>query len=225
MLRVFIGWDARESAAFHACVSSILRHASQPVFIVPLVKEVLPVKKKEGSNDFNRSRFLVPYLCGFNGWALYLDCDVLLRDDIVNLFNMKDPFCDVMVVKHDYQTKHETKYLGNANENYPRKNWSSVILWNCGNFPNHVLTPEFVEDKSGHYLHRFLWLNDGRIGALPKEWNWLVGEYDHNDNAKLLHYTVGSPCFPEYKDCDHSQEWHEEFQRVITPCLLSKAES
>lgn len=221
MLRIFIGYDPGEAAAFTTCVGSLIRHASQPLEITPLALNTLPFyreRRKDGSTSFVYSRFLVPYLCGFQGWALYMDCDMLVREDIAKLFHLALHDKDVMVAKHDYRTKHPNKFRGNKNEDFPRKNWSSLILWNCGNYPNRVLTPEFVENQSGHYLHRFQWLNERRIGEVPLTWNWLVSEYPHNDDAKILHYTIGSPCFTEYRDCDHAQEWHSEFQRAITPC-------
>jgi hypothetical protein len=119
-----------------------------------------------------------------------------------------------MVVKHDYKTKMKEKYLGSKNEDYPRKNWSSVILWNCNSFPNRKLTPEFVMQATGAELHRFTWLDDSRIGELPKEWNWLPDEYGTNPDAKLLHYTLGTPCFHEFADTPMSEEWHRE--RIFT---------
>ena len=217
-LRIFVGYDPREAVAYHVCCNSIIRHASVPVSITPLalntLRGVYEERHKDGSNAFIYSRFLVPYLCGFKGRALYLDGDMLVKDDVANLFGCLRHDHDVAVVKHNYTTKAAKKYLGNRNENYPRKNWSSVILWNCGNYPNHCLTPEFVAEQTGAYLHRFQWLNDGRIGELPKSWNWLVDEYEHNDDAKLLHFTLAIPAFQSYEDCDHSKEWWDEFHRV-----------
>jgi hypothetical protein len=119
-----------------------------------------------------------------------------------------------MVVKHDYKTKMKTKYLGSKNEDYPRKNWSSVILWNCSTFPNRKLTPEFVQGQPGSFLHRFSWLDDERIGELPIEWNWLPDEFGPNPDAKLLHYTLGTPSFHEFADTPQSEEWHRE--RIFT---------
>jgi hypothetical protein len=122
---------------------------------------------------------------------------------------------DVQVVKHDYKTKMPVKYLGSKNEDYPRKNWSSVILWNCSTFPNRKLTPEFVMNATGADLHRFTWLDDERIGELPPEWNWLDVEYEYNPNAKLVHYTLGTPCFHEFAtQGSFANEWHKE--RVLT---------
>ena len=213
MIRVFIGYDPREAAAYHVCSQSIIANCSEPVSITPLhlpqIRRLLGYDEKhpDGSNAFIYSRFLVPALCDFQGWALYLDGDMLVRGDLAELWALRANDKDVHVVKHDYVTRHPVKYLGAKNESYPRKNWSSVILWNCANFPNRQLTPDFVASRSGAYLHRFEWLYDGRIGDLPREWNWLVGEYEANPQAKLLHYTLGIPAFPEYRDCDHAGEW------------------
>lgn len=215
MIRVFIGFDPREAVAFHVCADSIIRNSSQPVSITPLYlphfRKVLGYDElhTDGSNSFIYSRFLVPALCDFQGWALFLDGDMLVKGDIADLWAMRDPYKDVMVVQHDYKTKAAQKYLGAKNEDYPRKNWSSVILWNCGNFPNRRLSPEFVASQTGAYLHRFQWIDyPERIGALPKEWNWLVDEYPHNDDAKLLHYTLGGPYFHDYANCDHAADWN-----------------
>ena len=214
-LRIFVGYDPREAVAFHVCVNSIIRHASVPVSITPLALDTLAgcysEQHTDASNTFVYSRFLVPYLCGFKGQALFLDGDMIVKDDVAKLFGMIRNEADVAVVKHDYATKFPVKYLGAKNEDYPRKNWSSVVLWNCANFPNRVLTPEFVSGQTGAFLHRFQWLEDWRIQGLPAEWNWLVSEQPHNDDAKLLHFTVATPCFDDYSACDHAEEWHNEF--------------
>jgi len=218
VLKVFIGYDAREAVAYHVCVNSLIRHCSSPIEIVPLALNTMPFYReahKDGSNAFIYSRFLVPYMCDFKGWALYLDGDMVVREDVAKLFDLAQMDKDVMVVKHAYKTRHPDKYLGNKNEDYPRKNWSSVILWNCENYPNRVLLPEFVERQDGSYLHRFSWLADGRIGELPAEWNWLVGEYERNDDAKLYHYTLGIPAFEEYAKCDNAEAWWDEFHKTI----------
>jgi lipopolysaccharide biosynthesis glycosyltransferase len=214
---IFIGYDPREAIAYHVCVNSIIRHASLPVAVVPVALNLLEDYKEthtDGSNNFVYSRFLIPHLMGFQGWAIFIDGDMILRDDILKLWNLRELDKDVMVVKHDYQTRANEKYLGSKNENYPRKNWSSVILWNCGSFPNRKLTPEFVQANTGAYLHRFSWINDDRIGELPSEWNWLPDEYGPNINAKLLHYTLGAPCFQEFADTPQANEWHRE--RILT---------
>jgi lipopolysaccharide biosynthesis glycosyltransferase len=150
----------------------------------------------------------------YTGWAIFIDGDMIVRGDIAELWNQRDDYKDVMVVKHDYKTRMPVKYLGAKNEDYPRKNWSSVILWNCASFPNRRLTPEFVQHSTGSELHRFSWLEDARIGELPREWNWLPDEYGPNPDAKLLHYTLGTPCFHEFADTPQGSEWHKE--RILT---------
>lgn len=214
---IFIGYDPREAIAYHTCVNSIIRHASQPVSIMPVALNLFKDYKEthnDGSNHFIYTRFLVPYLMNYTGWAIFIDGDMIVRDDIVKLWDLKNHNMDVMVVKHDYKTRMPIKYLGVKNEDYPRKNWSSVILWNCSNFPNRKLTPEFVQQSTGGFLHRFSWLEDNRIGELPPEWNWLPDEYGENSDAKLLHYTLGTPCFHEFANTPQANEWHRE--RLLT---------
>ena len=222
---VFVGYDPREAIAYHTCVNSIIRHASQPVAIIPIALNLFQDYKEthtDGSNHFIYTRFLVPHLMGFKGWAIFIDGDMIVRGDIVELWNLQEVDKDVMVVKHNYQTCMPVKYLGAKNEDYPRKNWSSVILWNCNSFPNRQLTPEFVQTSSGSFLHRFSWLDDDRIGDLPPEWNWLPDEYGPNLNAKLLHYTLGAPCFQEFADTPQGNEWHRE--RILTEYCQQRIE-
>ena len=214
---VFVGYDPREAIAYHTCVNSIIRHASHPVAIVPIALNLFQDYTEthtDGSNHFIYTRFLVPHLMEFQGWAIFIDGDMILRDDIVKLWKLKESNKDVMVVKHNYQTRMPVKYLGAKNENYPRKNWSSVILWNCNGLSNRQLTPEFVQASTGAFLHRFSWIEDNRIGELPPEWNWLPDEYGDNSDAKLLHYTLGTPCFQEFADTPQANEWHRE--RILT---------
>ena len=214
---VYIGYDPREAVAFHTCANSIIRHASQPVAIVPVALNLFSDYKEthtDGSNHFIYTRFLVPHLQEYTGWAIFIDGDMIVRDDIVKLWELQNLYMDVMVVKHDYKTRMPVKYLGAKNENYPRKNWSSVILWNCNSFPNRQLTPKFIQKSTGSELHRFSWLDDARIGELPPEWNWLPDEYGPNPAAKLLHYTLGTPCFHEFADTPMADEWHRE--RTLT---------
>lgn len=214
---IFIGYDPREAIAFHVCANSIIRNASAPVAIVPIALNLFRDYKEthtDGSNHFIYSRFLVPHLMRFKGVAVFIDGDMIVRGDIVELYHSLQSDKDVAVVKHDYETRMTEKYLGAKNENYPRKNWSSVIVWNCSNWPNRILTPEFVQSQSGSYLHRFSWLDDERIQALPPEWNWLPDEFGANPDAKLLHYTLGAPCFHEFADTPQGEEWHRE--RIFT---------
>lgn len=210
---IFIGYDPREAVAYHTCANSIIRHASKPVAIVPLALNLFEDYNEthtDGSNQFIYSRFLVPHLMNYEGHAIFIDGDMIVRDDIVKLWDMRDATKDVQVVKHNYKTKMTEKYLGAKNENYPRKNWSSVILWNCNSFPNRKLTPAFIENATGAELHRFTWIDDERIGELPREWNWLPDEYGPNPDAKLLHYTLGTPCFHDFATTPQSEEWHRE---------------
>lgn len=214
MLRVFLGFDPREAVAYHTCVQSIIDTARDPLNIA-----FTPVTgpMRDGSNAFIYARFLVPYLCGFNGSAVFLDGDMIVRHPIEDLFKLIRMDCGATVVKHDYKTKHPVKYLGNKNEDYPRKNWSSVIGWNCGFFLNRVLVPEYVAEQSGAHLHRFSWLADHQIGELPMEWNRLVMEQPVTADDKLLHYTIGTPCFAEYADCDSAEHWHAAHKRASAP--------
>lgn len=154
---------------------------------------------------------------GYKGWAVFADGDMICNADIAELYELRDESKAVMVVKHDYQTKHPIKYLGNKNEDYPRKNWSSLVLWNCGHPSNRALTPEYVASASGARLHRFAHLQDDEIGELPAGWNWLVGEYEFKNNAKILHYTLGAPCFEGYEDCDNAKDWQECLTRALCP--------
>jgi lipopolysaccharide biosynthesis glycosyltransferase len=149
----------------------------------------------------------------YSGWAIFADGDMICQADICELWDLRDKSKAVQVVKHDYQTKATKKYLGNKNENYPRKNWSSVILWNCSHPDNRLLTPEFIQNQPGSYLHRFSWLDDELIGELPIEWNWLAIEYPENPDAKLIHYTLGTPCFRDYVNESMSDNWAEVFVR------------
>lgn len=221
-LPVFIGYDAREAIAFHTCVNSIIRHSSKPVNIVPLALKTLAgyTENKDRltgykpTNDFIFSRFLVPALSEFKGWALFIDGDMILLDDISKIFDVPDKTKAVYVVKHNYKTRYPVKYLGQKNEDYERKNWSSVILFNCEHPACQKLTFEHVEKATGKYLHRFEWVSDADIGQLPIEWNWLPDELGENKDAKLLHYTAGTPCFHDFACTPMADLWHKE--RMLT---------
>ena len=216
-IKIVIGFDQRESVAYHTFCQSIIEKASSPVSFMPLAINNLSDYKEthsDKSNDFIYSRFLTPYLNQFNGWAIFADGDMICQADIKELWDLRDDTKALLVVKHDYQTKAHRKYLGNINENYPRKNWSSVILWNCGHPKHKILTPQFIANQTGKYLHRFSWLNDDEIGELPKEWNWLAIEYPENNEAKLVHYTLGTPCFREYSSTDMAEAWQDTYKRI-----------
>jgi lipopolysaccharide biosynthesis glycosyltransferase len=152
----------------------------------------------------------------FEGWAIYLDGDMVCQEDISLLWSLRDSSKAVQVVKHDYKTKSNKKYLNNINIDYPKKNWSSVIIWNCAHPKNRLLTPELISSSDGKFLHRFMWLDEEDIGEIPVEWNWLAIEYPPNPNAKLVHYTLGTPCFSEYSQTEMSDIWHSAFDSTMS---------
>ena len=216
MIRVFIGYDSREAVAFSVLSHSIHRRASQPVAIAPVMLSQLEgVFKRERnalqSTDFSFSRFLTPWMCDYQGWAIFMDCDQLVLDDIAKLWAMRDDRYAVQVVKHNHVPKEEVKFLGEKQSKYQKKNWSSVMLMNCAKC--RALTPEYVNTASGLELHQFKWLDsDSLIGEIPSRWNHLVGYDAPRTDAALVHYTTGGPYFPEYEDCEYSKEWREEFE-------------
>lgn len=210
-ISLFVGFDQREAVAYHVFCQSVIERATAPLRFTPLSQAGLRgyvERHTDGSNAFIYTRFLVPHLMGFDGWALFADGDMVCRADIAELWALRDPAKAVQVVQHEYRTKAHVKYLGNRNDDYPRKNWSSVILWNCAHAAHRVLTPEFVQSQPGSFLHRFAWLDDADIGALDPLWNWLAIEYDDNPAAKLVHYTLGTPCFRDYRDTAMAELWH-----------------
>jgi len=217
MLNIFIGWDSRETVAYHVLAHSIIRRASIPITIFPLsLTSVAGIYKRNRgpteSTEFALTRFLVPYLMNYRGMAVFMDCDMIFQADIAELVRdiNKVPFKPVYVCKHSYRSKVSQKFLGQKQTNYPRKNWSSLMVFNSQHFTAQRLTPEYVNKTSGLDLHRFAWLDDREIGALGLEWNWLVGEYQPNSKAKVLHYTLGGPWFEEYKDCGNADLWFRE---------------
>jgi hypothetical protein len=222
IIKIFIGFDQTESVAWHTLVSSIMRQSSMPLAIVPInLGNLKKIFKRERdpkqSNDFSFTRFLVPYLCDFKGYGIFLDCDMLLRCDIAEIFNVvqEQPSKAVYVVKHDYTPREEIKFHNSVQYKYPRKNWSSVVLWDAGHISNKQLTPEIVNTASGLYLHRFNWLEDDQIGDLDIKWNWLIGEYEEPPaDVKNVHWTVGGPYFNEYSTVDYSEEWFLENQKM-----------
>ena len=216
-VKIYIGFDQREAVAYHTFVQSLIENASIPLDITPLAVRNLKgyeEKHEDKSNDFVYSRFLTPFLNDFKGWAIFADGDMICQADIKELLDLRDDSKALQVVKHDYKTKAYQKYLGNINQDYPRKNWSSVILWNCAHPKHKILTPDFIANQTGKYLHRFSWLEDSEIGELPKEWNWLVTEYPNNEQANILHYTLGTPCFKDYRNTEMSDIWLKKHDRL-----------
>lgn len=222
VIKVFVGYDQVESVAWHTMVASIYRQSSRPVAIIPVnltnLKRIFNrARDPKQSNEFSFSRFLVPYLCNYDGYAIFFDCDMMIRTDISEIFSVveQQPNKAVYVVKHTYEPRNDVKYLNNVQYKYPRKNWSSVVLWNCGHIKNKLVTPEFVEKSDGLTLHRFTWLEDTEIGELDIRWNWLVGEYDDPPhNVKNVHWTIGGPYFHEYRNVDFAQEWRKEHNQT-----------
>ncbi|MDR7096745.1 glycosyltransferase [Hydrogenophaga laconesensis] len=222
ILKIFIGYDPVESVSWHTMAHSILHRSSKPVAIVPLnianLKDIYTRERDpKQSNEFSFTRFLVPYLSGYQGMAAFFDCDMMLRTDVAKLFELAagDPSKAVHVVQHDYTPKDEIKFLNTVQYSYPRKNWSSVVVWNCEHPANRSVTPEYVNTASPMELHRFQWLRDEQIGALDVRWNWLVGEYaEPPSDVHNVHWTIGGPYFHEYRNVDFSQEWFAEHDRM-----------
>ena len=218
MLRIFIGYDPRESIAFSVLAHSIQRRSSQPVSIIPIALDNLKdIYNRERnplqSTDFSFTRFLTPYLSNYEGWSVFMDCDMIVLDDIANLFSLADDKYSVMCVKHNHVPKEEVKFLNAPQSKYEKKNWSSVMLFN--NAKCKALTPDYVNSASGLELHQFKWLdNDDLIGEIPYKWNHLVGYSDPYSNASLVHFTIGGPYFKEYHDCEYSKEWREELKSM-----------
>ena len=211
MIKIFIGYDEGEKIAFHVLAESIRKQSSEPISITPidlntLRNHFIRDKQSNQSTEFAFSRFMVPYLSNYEGWSIFMDCDMLLRTDINELWKLRDDDYAVMCVKHNYEPKQDVKFRGAKNEKFPKKNWSSLMLMN--NAKCKLLTPEYVRTASGLELHQFKWLESERdIGAIPKTWNWLVGEYEYNPLANNVHFTLGGPYFYDYVNCDYSKEW------------------
>ena len=221
MIRVFIGFDPRETVAFHVLSQSIHARAPEPVSITPIMLSQLDglmtrERNPLQSTDFSFSRFLTPYLCDFEGWAVFMDCDMLVLDDIAKLWALRDDAYAVQVVKHDHVPEEEVKFLGATQTKYEKKNWSSVMLFNCAKCQ--ALTPDYVNTASGLQLHRFQWLDsDDLIGEIPHRWNHLVA-YDKtvpSGDVSNLHYTIGGPYFEEFKPTDYADEWFDEKDRML----------
>jgi lipopolysaccharide biosynthesis glycosyltransferase len=223
MNKVFIGWDSREDIAYQVCENSILSRSST-CEVIPLQQNKL---RESGlytrdidtlsSTEFTFTRFLIPALMQYRGWAMFADCDIIFLEDLQNLFDLVDDRYAVMCVKHEYTVSEGIKMDGKKQTVYPRKNWSSVFLINCGHYSNKQLTPEIVNNSTGQYLHRFSWIEDRDIGEISHEWNWLVGVYSEpkDGKPKAIHYTEGGPWFKNYRDCEYNKEWIQEFNRMF----------
>lgn len=218
-MKVFIGWDSRENIAYQVCRRSILRHASIPVDIKPIVQSELRERglywretDPLSSTEFSFTRFLTPYLNGYTGWAVFVDCDFLFRGDIAGLLDYADGTKACFLVKHDYRPTETVKMDNKTQHQYPRKNWSSFMFINCGHSQVKTLTPEVVNRETGMYLHRFQWLTDDVIGELPIAWNYLEGWHTRGQcpNPIAVHFTRGGPWFADYMDVEYGEEWMRE---------------
>jgi hypothetical protein len=228
-LRVFIGYDAREPLALEVCAFSINRRASAPVSIIPLNVNHLKgiyTRGANGTTAFSLTRFLVPYLSGFEGMSIFCDCDMLVQTDIYDVFKWIEQCEDyrdykgfgrpaVWACQHNYVPKDCAKATG-MQSNYPRKNWSSFMVFD--NARCDTLTPDYVNSATPQQLHRFEWTTD--VGALPLDWNWLVGEYEPNPDARNLHFTLGTPCFNGFRESDHADLWFAEYEAMNVPLVV-----
>lgn len=212
---IFVGYDERERVGYPVFCQSVLARTRARVSFHPVRGE-----KVHGSTKFNPERFKVAEDCGYSGWAIWAECDMLCLADVEELVALADSYMGVLVAKHEYKTKHPVKFLGQPNPDYERKNWSSLMLINCRSAGWQRLGTTTHNPKNGHPwtledLHRFRFLDEDRIGALPLEWNHLVGEYEPNPGAKLAHFTVGLPIWPEYAGCEFSDAWRAERESML----------
>lgn len=217
--KIFVGYDSREDIAWEVCRHSLLRHADDDLIVIPIRQESVrelglytrPLDKG-ASTEFSITRFLTPYLAAQSGWVAFCDCDFLFTVDVREVFEGLDPSKAVYCVHHDYTPAHAIKMDGKAQSAYPRKNWSSFMLFNCDHPDVQALTPDVVNSATPAYLHRLEWVQDAAsIGALDLEWNFLVGEYPKPESTpRVLHYTVGGPWFDSWQDCDFADLWLRE---------------
>ena len=218
---IYIGYDSREKVAYDVCKFSIEKRASMPVNIQPLDLSKL---KRRGlywraedplaSTEFTYSRFLTPYLNNFTGCAMFVDCDFLFLTDIWELLEQFDQTKAIQCVQHDYKPTEATKMDGVKQTNYPRKNWSSLMLFNCEHYTCTQLTVDVTNTQTGKYLHRMEWAKDDEIGELSHLWNYLEGWYPSDGSPKAVHYTRGGPWFKDYQNVDWGKEWLREYQEM-----------
>ena len=218
MLKLFIGYDSSEDEAAKVCAYSAKKNASEEIDVYFIKKKEMSNKgyyyrpnDKLSSTEFTFTRFLVPHLTNYSGWAVFCDCDFLWVDNILDLMKLKNDKFAIMCVQHDYKPKNNLKMDGKKQLIYPRKNWSSMVLWNCSHPSNKKITIDDINMKDGKYLHRFAWLQDHEIGSIPYHWNWLVGWYqeDKFNKPKALHFTEGGPWHKNPECTDYFSLWYE----------------
>ena len=216
MINIFIGYDSKERVAYNILSHSIIQNSTKPVAITPIALNNLKddfVRERNAlsSTEFSFSRFMIPHLMNYQGWALFMDCDMVMFEDISKLWRMRDDSKAIQVCKHDYTPKESKKFLGQVQTKYEKKNWSSFMLMNCKKCT--TLTPDYVNKASGLELHQFKWLEgDHLIGDLPLEWNWLVDEYEYKEDVNNVPYTKGGPWVEDYAKCDYSQDWFRNLE-------------
>jgi lipopolysaccharide biosynthesis glycosyltransferase len=222
--KVFVGYDSREDIAWQVCRHSLLRRSNEEVTVIPIrqttVRELgLYTRPFDtgSSTEFSLTRFLTPYLAATAGWVIFCDCDFLFTADVRQVLEGLDPSKALYCVQHDYVPAHGVKMDGKVQTTYPRKNWSSFMLFNCDHPDVQALTPDVVNGATPSFLHRFEWISDpDAIGSLPLEWNFLEGEYPKPERTpSVIHYTNGGPWFDEWQDCDYAELWLEERDRFV----------
>ncbi len=235
---IYLGWDARETQAYRVAEFTLRDKTREALHVVPLKHKALRAQGvfdrpwrtdadgqtydvrdgKPFSTEFAFTRFLVPHLNNYEGWAVFMDCDVMVMADIAELFALAKDKYAVMVVKHVHVPDNKIKMDARVQSRYWRKNWSSVVLWNCGHKSNRKVTPEYVNQVPGYFLHTFSWLKDKEIGELPKEWNVLVGHTHGVRAPKIIHFTDGGPWFEGMADVPYGGSWVEEHHRMLRHC-------
>lgn len=222
--KVFVGYDSREDIAWQVCRHSLKRHAHDDVAVIPLRQNALRElglyarpADAGASTEFSLTRFLTPYLAAQRGWVIFCDCDFLFTGDVLDVIKMLDPSKAVYCVQHDYTPRHALKMDGKQQTAYPRKNWSSFMVFNCDHPDVRALTPDVVNSASPAYLHRFEWVQHPEaIGALSLEWNFLAGEYNKPDRVpRVIHYTNGGPWFEEWRGCEYADLWLHEHELFV----------
>ena len=214
IIKIFVGLDEPHKIAYDKCIKSIKsKNKKYNLEIHPInyntVNSYDRLKDQYESTQFAFARFFVPYESNYKGISLFLDGDFLFLESIDKLLNLYDPKYALQCCKHDYSPTNLKKMDGKSQTSWPRKNWSSLIIFNNEHPKNKTLNPATINNQSGAFLHRFKWLENEEIGSLPLQWNWLVGWYNEPDDGRpyALHYTEGGPWLNNYKDCEYNDLW------------------